>query len=256
MGCCGSSGTGTISSITISLFGLDNAGKTCISRALVGKFNDFDTVPTVGFSTTHLSYNDSIIEIYDLGGSARFRSVWQRYFAFISGFIWVVDSADKDKLEESKQTLNQIINHSMMTGKPYVIVANKSDLQGHASIDEIRRALDIPNDIQIIEASATESTDKCNPGLTKSLNSLLSQISENYKFLSEKIINDIEKQKEIQRKESEEKMARLRQMKENELDDIPNSTTTSSDQATETNDTNMNKSTTIETNCQDPAKEN
>lgn len=40
-----------------------------------------DTVPTIGFSKLVTKHKGMIINIYDLGGSARIREIWQNYFA-------------------------------------------------------------------------------------------------------------------------------------------------------------------------------
>lgn len=40
-----------------------------------------DTVPTIGFSKFVTKHKGMSINIFDLGGSARIREIWQNYFA-------------------------------------------------------------------------------------------------------------------------------------------------------------------------------
>lgn len=253
MGCCASAKTITIDEITISLFGLDNAGKTSVSHALIGDY-DFNCIPTVGFGKSDLLYDNIKLTIYDLGGSSKFRSVWQRYYAFIYGFVYVIDSSDKERFAENKETLEGILSNPMMAGKPYVVLANKADISGHASVDEIRKQLNIPKDIQIYETIATEvKNDKCHEGITNAISYLMDVVIKKIESLQKKLNADIEEQNEINRREHEAKMERIRKFRENEanakqsddsMSDIHNST----DNATSTCDTNLNKSTTVESN--------
>lgn len=263
MGCCASAKTIPIDKITISLFGLDNAGKTCISHAIVGDF-DFDCIPTVGFGKSELMYDNINLTIFDLGGSSKFRSVWQRYYAFIYGFIYVVDSSDKDRFAENKETLESIISDPMMAGKPYVVLSNKTDISDHASIDVIRKELNIPKNIKIYETIATEvKNNKCHDGITISTSDLMDTIIKKIEVLQKKLNADIEEQEEINRKEREEKLERIRRNREanskqssDSTSDNVTSTQQSTDNATSTNDTNMNKSTTIESNMLDDSNVN
>lgn len=45
----------------------------------------------------------------------------------VHGVIYVVDSADTERLEESKTELKGVVEHSMIRGKPLLILANKQD---------------------------------------------------------------------------------------------------------------------------------
>lgn len=39
---------------------------------------------------------------WDLGGQEELQSLWDKYYAESHGLIYVVDSVDKDRLQESK----------------------------------------------------------------------------------------------------------------------------------------------------------
>ena len=56
--------------ICILMLGLDNTGKTCTAKSLVGESLDM-VAPTVGFSKESTKYKGFRINIFDLGGSKR-----------------------------------------------------------------------------------------------------------------------------------------------------------------------------------------
>ncbi|OHT03552.1 ADP-ribosylation factor family protein [Tritrichomonas foetus] len=256
MGCCASAKTVAQEEIVISIFGLNNAGKTCLLHALNGSY-DFDCVPTIGFAHATMMYDATKLTIYDLGGSAKFRSVWQRYYAFIFGFVYVVDSSDPEKFEESKKTLEGILAHPMMAGKPYVVVANKQDIDGHVSKDEIRKKLEIPEDVEIYDAIVTEVKDgKCNPGVTNSVTKLIQKILNSYDSIQKKRVADIEEQEEIEKAEHAKKLERIRsRQNEESSESSSNSIQPSSDHATSSNGTKINNnSTTLESNIDDETR--
>lgn len=88
--------------IYLLMLGLDNAGKTCTAKTLVGENLD-NVAPTIGFSKVTTKYKGFNVSIYDLGGSKSFRGIWPKYFHEVHGFIFVVDASDNERLEETAE---------------------------------------------------------------------------------------------------------------------------------------------------------
>lgn len=103
-------------SITILLAGLDNAGKTKTVGLLVGNNTDSEA-PTVGFQPTQLRYCGRVVHLHDVGGSDQFRRAWRHYYADAYGLIFVVDSADKERLQECGQVLEEVLAHPHISGE-------------------------------------------------------------------------------------------------------------------------------------------
>lgn len=98
----------------LSLFysGLDNAGKTTILKKFNGE--DISTIsPTLGFNIKTLEHNGYSLNIWDVGGQKSLRSYWRNYFETTDGLIWVVDSADKRRLEDCKKELHQLLQEEV-----------------------------------------------------------------------------------------------------------------------------------------------
>jgi small GTP-binding protein len=177
--------------ITIAIFGLDNAGKTCFLRSLAGDFN-FDSVPTVGLGQDTFMYDDTKLQVYDLGGAANFRTIWQRFFAEIWGFIYVVDASDPGRFNESCATLNEMVGHRMMRHKPHIVVANKQDREGAVAAQTLEKQFKLG----VYDAIVTQPDgDKCNIGVSAAVSALINEIIAKYEKLAQKRDGDIEEQR-------------------------------------------------------------
>lgn len=217
MGCVSSSGIVPLDDITISIFGIDNAGKTCLLRSLAGDFN-FDVVPTVGLGQESFKYNDEIkLTVYDLGGSSNFRSIWTKFFPEIWGFIYVIDAADPERFEESKKTLDNMLAHKYMKKKPYIVIANKQDKEGAVPAEQLRSKLKIGRKVPVYDAVITDSKEgKMNEGVTQAIDTLVGEIVKNFEVLVKKREADMEEYKAEEDKAREEKLARIQARREQE----------------------------------------
>lgn len=124
------------------MLGLDNAGKTTILKKFNGE--DIDTIsPTLGFNIKTLEYKSYKLNIWDVGGQKSLRSYWKNYYESTDGLIWVVDSADKWRLEDCKKELHALLQEERLVGATLLVFANKQDIAGALSADEIKQILDL-----------------------------------------------------------------------------------------------------------------
>ena len=108
------------------MLGLDAAGKTTILYKL--KLNDsVNTIPTVGFNVECVSYKNVKFNVWDVGGQDKIRPLWRHYYTGTQGLIFVVDSADTDRLDEARQELHKIISDREMKDAAILVFANKQD---------------------------------------------------------------------------------------------------------------------------------
>eukprot|EP00912_Choanoflagellata_sp_UC4_P001714 UC4_evm6s1092 len=128
--------------VRILMLGLDNAGKTTILKKFNGE--DINKIePTLGFNIKTLEHRGFKMNIWDVGGQKSLRSYWRNYFESTDGLIWVVDSADRRRLEDCKAELAKLLVEERLAGASLLIFANKQDLPGALSDVEIRKALDL-----------------------------------------------------------------------------------------------------------------
>ncbi|CAL8113718.1 unnamed protein product [Orchesella dallaii] len=124
----------------ILMLGLDNAGKTTILyRLQVGEV--VTTIPTIGFNVEQVTYKNLTFQVWDLGGQTSIRPYWRCYYANTDAIIYVVDSADRDRLPTSKQELVSMLNEDELKNSILVVLANKQDMEGALTVTEIHQAL-------------------------------------------------------------------------------------------------------------------
>lgn len=122
------------------MLGLDNAGKTTILKKFNGE--DVSTIsPTLGFNIKTLEHRGFKLNIWDVGGQKSLRSYWRNYFESTDGLVWVVDSADRLRLEDCKQELSSLLLEERLAGATLLVFANKQDLPGALSKEAIQEAL-------------------------------------------------------------------------------------------------------------------
>lgn len=130
--------------IRLLLLGLDNAGKTSILRKLA-KEDISHTMPTQGFHVKSVQQGNFQLNVWDIGGQKSIRPYWSNYFENCDALVYVIDSADDRRLEETGLELNELLEEDLLAGIPLLVFANKQDLIGALEADEIAEGLELHN---------------------------------------------------------------------------------------------------------------
>ncbi|XP_048782235.1 ADP-ribosylation factor 5 isoform X2 [Tympanuchus pallidicinctus] len=94
----------------ILMVGLDAAGKTTILYKL--KLGEIvTTIPTIGFNVETVEYKNICFTVWDVGGQDKIRPLWRHYFQNTQGLIFVVDSNDRERVQESAEELQKMCHH-------------------------------------------------------------------------------------------------------------------------------------------------
>ena len=65
-----------------------------------------------------------------MGGQDKIRPLWRHYYTGTQGLIFVVDCADKERIDEARRELHKIIGDREMKDAIILVFANKQDLRG------------------------------------------------------------------------------------------------------------------------------
>lgn len=89
--------------------------------------------------------------------------MWERYCRDVNAIIFVVDAADRDAIPVANDELHSLLQHESLNGTPLLVLANKSDLSGKMSVDEVIEGLDLKRvvhrEISCYGVSAKEETN-------------------------------------------------------------------------------------------------
>uniref|UniRef100_A0A914V6T4 ADP-ribosylation factor-like protein 3 n=1 Tax=Plectus sambesii TaxID=2011161 RepID=A0A914V6T4_9BILA len=128
--------------LRILLLGLDNAGKTTLLKNLASE-DIAHITPTQGFNIKSVVSDDIKLNVWDIGGQRKIRPYWKNYFENTDVLIYVIDSSDKKRFEETGMELTELLEEEKLQGVPVMIFANKQDLVNAAKASEIAEGLQL-----------------------------------------------------------------------------------------------------------------
>lgn len=128
--------------LKILFLGLDNAGKTTILKVLASE-DPTHTTPTQGFNIKSVASQGFKMHVWDIGGQRAIRPYWKNYFEQVEILVYVIDSADRKRIEETGVELNELLEEEKLSGVPVLIFANKQDLVNAQLADEIAEKLEL-----------------------------------------------------------------------------------------------------------------
>ncbi|CAF1456886.1 unnamed protein product [Adineta steineri] len=109
----------------ILMVGLDGAGKTIILYRL--KLEETITsISTIGFNAETINYKNISFTIWDVGG-----------------LIFVVDSNDRERIGETSEELQRMLEDDELKRVSLLIFANKQDISNVMNTTEITEKLDL-----------------------------------------------------------------------------------------------------------------
>lgn len=81
------------------------------------------------------------LNIWDVGGQKSLRSYWRNYFESTDGLIWVVDSADRQRMQDCQRELQSLLVEEVCPGFPPATKPETShmghDSPGHLGREEV-----------------------------------------------------------------------------------------------------------------------
>ena len=109
---------------------------------------------TVAMDFGRITIDDELI-LYMFGtpGQRRFDFMWEILSEGMLGFIVMVDSSRPETFREARRILNTFRNYSPV---PYIVAANKQDMDDAWPADDLRIVLKVAPDIKVVPCVATD----------------------------------------------------------------------------------------------------
>ncbi|XP_049325625.1 ADP-ribosylation factor-like protein 13B isoform X5 [Astyanax mexicanus] len=207
--------------VTLVMVGLDNAGKTATVRGIQGE-SPLDVAPTVGFSKVDLKQGKFEVTIFDLGGGKRIRGIWKNYYSESYGVVFVVDSSDIQRIQETRDTMAEVLRHPRIAGKPVLVLANKQDQDGALAEADIIESLSLEKLVnenkclcQIEPCSAVLGYGKkVDKSIKNGLNWLLNNIAKDYEAITERVQRDTAEQRAQEEQDKKDRAERVKKIRE------------------------------------------
>jgi len=116
--------------------GLDAAGKTTMLYKL--KLGEVvTTIPTIGFNVETVEYKNISITVWDVGGRDKIRALWRHFYQGTNAIIFVVDSNDRDRIEDARDELGKLLQEDEVRDSVLLVYANKQDLPNAMTVAEV-----------------------------------------------------------------------------------------------------------------------
>ncbi|KAB0344377.1 hypothetical protein FD754_021303 [Muntiacus muntjak] len=111
----------------ILMVGLDAAGKTTILYTLkLGVI--VTTMPTTGFNVETVEYKNISFTVWDVGSQDKIQPLWCHYSQNTQGLIFVVDSNDRECVNEAFEELMRMLAEDELRDTVLLVFAKKQDL--------------------------------------------------------------------------------------------------------------------------------
>jgi uncharacterized protein len=156
-----------VASYKIVITGAFNSGKTQFIKTI----SDIEVVSTEKHITTEdrgiksettvaMDYgrtvvDDDTIYLYGTPGQTRFDFMWEILSREMNGFIVLVDSTDSPSFPDASELISLFAGY---VNVPYLVVANKADLEGAAKLDAVRRGTKAGEDVTVMPCVATQKS--------------------------------------------------------------------------------------------------
>ncbi|NDJ62503.1 MAG: GTP-binding protein [Chloroflexi bacterium] len=110
---------------------------------------------TVAMDFGRMTLDGDLLYLYGTPGQARFDFMREILSEGMNGLIVLVDSADKPSFPDAAELISLF---SGFVTVPYLVVANKSDLEGAARLDEVRRGTKVSAQVTVMPCNATQKS--------------------------------------------------------------------------------------------------
>lgn len=110
----------------------------------------------------------ALFPLLTLLGQDKIRALWRHYYHHTEGIIFVVDSADRARIDDAAKELQRVLREDELKDASLLVLANKQDLPGAMTVAEMTSKLglhSLRSRQWYIQASAATSGDGLYEGL-------------------------------------------------------------------------------------------
>ncbi len=106
---------------------------------------------TVSMDYGELTWEETKLAVFGIPGQERFSFMWKILSRGTDGYIFMLDSTDTSLWEETVKQVNMFLSYGEV---PYLICANKQDLEEALPLQEIRKRLSLDRRYRLVPCIA------------------------------------------------------------------------------------------------------
>ena len=157
---------GTVQTVKIVVTGPFSAGKTqfiqtvseidvvSTERKITSESERIKERTTVAMDFGRITVDDDLVlYLFGTPGQKRFDFMWEILSEGMLGFVVLIDSVRPETFREARTILDTFRQYAPT---PYVVAANKQDLEDAWGVDDLRIALRIDSDIKLLPCVAQD----------------------------------------------------------------------------------------------------
>jgi hypothetical protein len=110
---------------------------------------------TVAMDYGRYQLGDDILHLNGTPGQTRFDFMWEILSREMRGLVMMVDSTASESFEDARGLLDDMLAPHPV---PFVIAANKQDMDGALHIDKVRRGLGFGAEARVVPCVASQKT--------------------------------------------------------------------------------------------------
>ncbi len=110
---------------------------------------------TVAMDYGRVALGESLLHLHGTPGQARFDFMWEILAREMAGYVMLVDASQPDTFDSARALLEYF---TRAHPQPYLIAANKQDVDGAVPPDKLRRRLGVSAEVLIMPCVASRKT--------------------------------------------------------------------------------------------------
>jgi signal recognition particle receptor subunit beta len=124
-------------------------------RKITHREKGMKRVTTVAMDFGRVTLGEDSLYLYGTPGQIRFEFMWDILSREMAGVVMLVDSTDPESFPHARELIDEFIADRAV---PYVVAANKQDLEGASPIARLRRAMNLSADVLAMPCVASRKT--------------------------------------------------------------------------------------------------
>ncbi|ENH69321.1 ADP-ribosylation factor, partial [Fusarium oxysporum f. sp. cubense race 1] len=82
---------------------------------------------SIAVEITPVFQGNQQFKLFDYAGNPHWRPCWRSFMSRLRGVVFVIDSTDREALQEAKAELVGLLKEEMLEQQPFLVLANKQD---------------------------------------------------------------------------------------------------------------------------------